>query len=54
MWSINDVLLHVIWVGDFIICIKPNIEAKWRYFFTSLETVVDTRVLFLQPVSFWF
>ena len=25
MWSINDVLLHVIRVGDFIICVKPNI-----------------------------
>ena len=25
MWSINDVLLQVIRVGDFIICAKPNI-----------------------------
>ena len=25
MWSINDVLLKVIRVGDFTICVKPNI-----------------------------
>ena len=25
MWSINDVLLHVMRVEDFIICVKPNI-----------------------------
>ena len=25
MWSINDILLQIIQVGDFIICVKPNI-----------------------------
>ena len=41
-------------VGDFIICVEPNIEQNWRKFLTSLETTADTRVLFLHPAWFWF
>ena len=54
MWSINDVLLQIIRVGDFVICVEPNIEQNWRKFLTSLETTADTRVLFLHPAWFWF
>ena len=46
MWSINDVLLQIIRVGDFVICVEPNIEQNWRKFLTSLETTADTRVLY--------
>ena len=49
MWSINDVLLQIIRVGDFVICVEPNIEQNWRKLLTSLETTADTRVLFLHP-----
>ena len=49
MWSINDVLLQIIRLGDFIICVEPNIKQNWRKFLTSLETTADTRVLFLYP-----
>ena len=49
MWSINDVLLQIIRVGDFVICVEPNIEQNWRKFLTSLEATADTRVLLLHP-----
>ena len=54
MWSINNVLLQFIRVGDFTICVKPNTVQNWGQFLTSLETVADTKVLLLNPALFWF
>ena len=52
MWSINNVLLQFIRVGDFTICVKPNTVQNWGQFLTSLETVADTKVLLLNPALF--
>ena len=53
MWPINDVLLQVIRVGDFIICVKPSIIQKLNtvQFNTveSVEIIAETRVLLLHP-----
>ena len=46
MWSIKDVFLQVIRVGYFIICFKPNILKNRSQFLSSLETDLETRVLF--------